>query len=164
MQPIRVLCAALPLALPGLAAAADPAIDLVYVDKSAARLYLVSQGAPVREYAVAFGANPVGHKQRAGDERTPEGSYTLDYKKSDSAFHKAIHISYPNDADRARARAAGVDPGGAIMIHGQRNGRGWVAWITQGFDWTDGCIAVTDREMDEIWELVETGTPIQIVP
>ena len=144
------------------AAIATEAVDSVLVDKSDRKLYLLTDGAVVAEYSVAFGANPRGHKQQEGDERTPEGNYVLDYKKADSAFHKAIHISYPNDADRRAAAATGVDPGGLIMIHGQRNGLGWLSFATQRFNWTDGCIAVSNREMDEIWNLVATDTPIEI--
>ncbi len=121
-------------------------------------------GRVVKEYKVAFGANPVGHKQQEGDERTPEGAYILDYKKSDSAFYKSIHISYPNEDDQLRAESLGVDPGGFIMIHGQRNGLSWLSGLTQLFNWTDGCIAVTNAEMDEIWQLVNKGTAIEIKP
>ena len=127
-------------------------------------MYLLSKGTTIKEYDVVFGANPKGHKRKQGDERTPEGKYRLDYKKADSAFHKAIHVSYPNKSDIEKAEAAGVDPGGDIMVHGQKNGFGWFSWITQWFNWTDGCIAVTNSEMDEIWDLVEVGTPIEIRP
>lgn len=137
--------------------------DSVLVDKSEARLYLIRDGVPFREYHVAFGANPKGHKREEGDERTPEGKYTLDYKKDDSAFYKAIHISYPNENDTRLAEARGVSPGGFIMIHGQKNGLGWLSIISQRFNWTNGCIAVKNREMDEIWQSVDAGTPIEIV-
>jgi murein L,D-transpeptidase YafK len=136
--------------------------DSVLVDKSDERLYLLKDGNVFAEYSVSFGANPEGHKQEEGDERTPEGSYILDYKKADSAFYKAIHVSYPNDEDKKAASAKGVDPGSAIMIHGQRNRLGWLAYITQRFNWTDGCIAVTNGEMDEIWNSVPANTPIEI--
>ena len=136
--------------------------DSVLVDKSDEKLYLLKDGAVIAEYSVAFGANPKGHKQQEGDERTPEGHYMLDFKKSDSAFYKAIHISYPNSADRQTAAERGVDPGGAIMIHGQRNWLGWLSVVTQRFNWTDGCIAVTNSEMDEIWSMVAIPTPIEI--
>lgn len=127
-------------------------------------MYLLSEGKRIKEYNVVFGGNPKGHKQQEGDQRTPEGKYILDYKKPDSAFHKAIHISYPNEVDKARAKKMGVKPGGLIMIHGQKNGLGWLSWVTQNFNWTDGCIAVTNEEMDEIWSLVKIGTPIEIQP
>ncbi len=138
--------------------------DRVLVVKSESKLYLLKNGTVIAEYRAAFGANPQGHKQQQGDERTPEGAYVLDYKKEDSAFYKAIHISYPNVKDKYRARQAGVDPGGFIMIHGQKNGLGWLSWITQFFNWTDGCIAVSNSAMDEIWQSVPVGTPIEVRP
>ena len=142
-------------------AAAETA-DSVLVDKSDEKLYLLKGETVIAEYSVAFGSNPVGHKKEQGDERTPEGQYVLDYKNSNSDFYKAIHISYPNASDKQAAAARGVDPGGAIMIHGQRNRLGWLSFITQRFNWTDGCIAVTNSEMDEIWAAVPVNTPITI--
>ncbi len=136
--------------------------DRVLVDKSDQKLYLLRKGHMIAEYSVVFGANPVGHKQQEGDQRTPEGHYILDYKKSDSSFHKSIHISYPNEADKQVALEQGVDPGGLIMIHGQPNGLGWLAFLTQRSNWTAGCIAVTNREMDQIWSAVPVSTPIEI--
>ncbi len=138
--------------------------DSVLVIKSQCKLYLKKNGQVLKAYDVAFGAKPEGHKMQEGDERTPEGRYLLDYKKADSAFYKAIHLSYPNKADRLWAEKAGVSPGGAIMIHGQKNGYGWLWWITQRFNWTDGCIAVSNSAMDEIWASVDIGTPIEIEP
>jgi murein L,D-transpeptidase YafK len=138
--------------------------DMVLVDKSESKLYLIKNGKVVSEYSVAFGANPKGHKQQEGDERTPEGKYILDFKKKDSAFYRSIHISYPNERDKKRAKETGDNPGGSIMIHGQKNGLGWLSWITQHFNWTDGCIAVSNSEMNEIWEAVNVGTPIEIKP
>lgn len=137
--------------------------ESVLVNKGEKKLYLLADGKPFRSYHVVFGGNPVGHKQQEGDERTPEGKYLLDYKKSDSSFYKAIHISYPNQTDTENARKLGVAPGGLIMIHGQRNGFGWLSPISQFFNWTNGCIAVTNAEMDEIWEAVDPGTPIEII-
>lgn len=160
---MRLLLILLFLLFPTLCIAAAKA-DMVLVDKSDAKLYLLKDGEVIRKYSVAFGENPVGHKRRQGDERTPEGDYVLDYKKADSSFHRAIHISYPNAEDIAQAKARGVDPGGLIMIHGQPNGMWWLAYVTQLFNWTNGCIAVTDAEMDEIWVAVDAGTPITIRP
>jgi murein L,D-transpeptidase YafK len=137
-------------------------IDLVLVKKTEKRMYLMKNGEVYKKYKVSFGANPKGHKEQEGDERTPEGKYILDYKKSDSSFYKAIHISYPNIKDIENAKKKGVSPGGQIMIHGQKNGLGWLSFITQRFNWTDGCIAVTNKEMDEIWKLVAVNTPILI--
>lgn len=157
---IGVLCCCLLLSW----AAPALALDLVLVRKSEGRLYLIDNGLVTKSYPVALGRNPTGHKRQAGDKRTPEGRYVLDYKKADSAFYKSIHISYPNRRDRLRAAARGVDPGGLIMIHGQKNGYGWLAQITQRRNWTDGCIAVTNEQMDEIWNAVPAGTPIEILP
>lgn len=144
--------------------AIEQKIDFVLVDKSEEKMFLLSKGKTIKEYDVVFGAKPEGHKQQEGDERTPEGTYILDYKKPDSSFYKAIHISYPNAQDIKNAKENGVNPGGLIMIHAQKNGFGWLSWLTQLFNWTDGCIAVTNSEMDEIWKLVEVGTPIEIKP
>jgi murein L,D-transpeptidase YafK len=138
--------------------------DLVIVNKSESRLYLQYSGKAFASFKVAFGADPKGHKQQQGDERTPEGRYTLDAKNSRSAFYKSIHISYPNAKDRAAAKARGVDPGGAIMIHGQRNGLGWLSAIAQIFDWTDGCVALSNADMDQVWSAVDVGTAIEIQP
>jgi len=138
--------------------------DEVIVNKSKSKLYLMVNDKPIKEYPVVFGANPKGHKQQEGDEKTPEGKYILDYKKGDSAFYKAIHISYPNNSDVKRAKKVGVSPGGLIMIHGQKNGFSWLSFLAQRFNWTNGCIAVTNKEMDEIWNSVKIGTPIEILP
>ena len=150
--------------LSGLAVHAVEAVDLVRVDKSERLMELLAKGKVVRSYAIALGANPVGHKQRQGDERTPEGRYVLDWGNPNSCCMKSLHISYPNAADEAAAKKAGVNPGGMIMIHGQPNGFGWWSWLFQMFDWTNGCIAVTDAEMLEIWNMVPVGTPIEINP
>jgi murein L,D-transpeptidase YafK len=137
-------------------------IDLVKVDKSAQIIQLLEQGKVIKEYQIALGANPQGHKQQEGDEKTPEGNYTLDYKKEDSSFYRAMHISYPNANDRQQAKQRGVSAGGFIMIHGQKNGFGWLSILMQQFNWTNGCIALTNAEMDEFMSLVAVGTPIHI--
>lgn len=147
-----------------MAVLAQPKIDLVRVDKSERRMELLSGGKLLRQFSIALGDNPIGHKQQEGDERTPEGRYLLDYRKPDSAYHRSIHISYPDARDIESARQRGVSPGGAIMIHGQRNGWGWAAPLMQRRDWTDGCIALSDADMDVVWELVGLGTAIEIVP
>ena len=118
----------------------------------------------VRDYEVALGVNPKGPKRRNGDGRTPEGRYQLDWRIEESRFYRAIHVSYPNDQDREYALGAGVPPGGGVMIHGLPDGESWVGELHREFDWTNGCIGVTDDEMDEIWELVDDGTPIEIRP
>ena len=99
----------------------------------------------------------VGQKHEEGDGRTPEGAYVLDYRKADSAFHRALHISYPSASDTARAQASGVQPGGLIMVHGLPNGLGFVGKLHRLVDWTDGCVAVTNPEIEEIWAAVADG-------
>jgi murein L,D-transpeptidase YafK len=138
--------------------------DRVVVLKAERRLVLMRGDQVLKVYRVALGRYAKGAKRRQGDAKTPEGTYTLDYRLDNSAFYKAIHISYPNPRDRARARSMGVDPGGKIMIHGIANGWTPVELGHPSLDWTQGCIAVTNREMDEIWRLVKTGTPIEIHP
>lgn len=152
------------LLLSMLAAPLAQAVDLVRVVKSERQLYLLENGTVVGQYPVALGRQPRGHKQREGDLRTPEGRYILDKKNAESAFYRSIRISYPNDDDRARAAALGVPPGGGIMLHGQKNGFGEYAAYAQRFDWTEGCIALTDADMDALWARVAVGTPIEIVP
>ena len=127
-------------------------------------MQLLRAGEVLREYKIALGGNPVGPKQQRGDRRTPEGKYVLDWRNQDSAYHRSIHVSYPNDEDVRRAADMGVHPGSGIMIHGLPNGEGWIGKAHVGMDWTRGCIAVTDQEMDEIWELVDDCTPIEIRP
>ena len=138
-------------------------IDKVFVDKSARTLQLLSDNKVIKTYHIALGGNPIGHKQQQGDQRTPIGSYTLDYKNEKSGYYRSIHISYPNTTDKARAKSRGVSAGGDIMIHGQKNGFGALGLLNQQRDWTEGCIAVTNDEMDEIMAAVKVGTPIEIV-
>jgi len=151
--------------VPCLAIAGDlTKADCVLVKKHEKRLYLMKNKKPIKTYRVALGANSKGPKIKEGDERTPEGKYTLDYKNSNSDFYKSIHISYPNDRDLKRARKMGTSPGGDIMIHGQKNDAKNFERIHRYVNWTDGCIAVTNTEMDEIWMAVDVGTPIIIEP
>lgn len=137
-------------------------IDLVKVDKSENKMFLMEEGKVIKRYHVAFGANPKGQKKQEGDERTPEGFYVLDYKKEDSSFYRAMHINYPNEKDSADAKKNGISPGGFIMVHGQRNWLGWFSFISQRFNWTNGCIALSNSEIDEFMEKVKVGTPISI--
>lgn len=139
-------------------------VDTVVVVKSRRRMMLLKDGEVVRSYEVALGKEPVGPKVRRGDRRTPEGSYLLDRRNRSSRFYRAIHISYPNKADLERARNLGVTPGGDIMIHGLPRGMERVGELHALDDWTNGCIAVTNAEMDDIWRLVANGTPIEIIP
>lgn len=138
--------------------------DRVVIDKSERLLTLLRGDEPFRRYTVALGAAPKGAKRFEGDQRTPEGVYRIDYRNADSQFHLALRISYPNEADRVLALESGLAPGGQIMIHGLKNGQGWLGERHLGDDWTDGCIAVTNAEIEEIWSLVELGTPVEIRP
>jgi murein L,D-transpeptidase YafK len=138
--------------------------DRIVIDKSERLLTLMRGERQVRSYTVALGAAPKGPKRFEGDQRTPEGVYTIDYRNADSGYHRALRISYPSEADRVRALESGLDPGGQIMIHGLKNGQGWVGDRHRGGDWTDGCIAVTNAEIEEIWSLVDLGTPVEIRP
>jgi murein L,D-transpeptidase YafK len=145
---------------------ANPALhaDRVVVLKRERTLQLLRQGRVIRPYKVALGGDPVGPKTRQGDHKTPEGVYVLDSRNLHSQFHKSIHISYPNAQERAAARRNGVSPGGDVFVHGLPNGYGWVGASHRLKDWTDGCIAVTNEEIDEIWLAVADGTPIEIRP
>lgn len=134
------------------------------VEKRARRLTLWLGGYAVREYRVALGRNPIGDKLRAGDGRTPEGVYVIDGRNPESEFHRALHISYPNEDDARSAREAGADAGGEIMIHGLPEDGAWMGSEHARWDWTEGCIAVSNEEIDELWRLVANGTPIEIVP
>ena len=125
---------------------------------------LFSGSEVLKTYKVALGGQPVGAKDRRGDHKTPEGLYSVDRKVPNSQFHRALHLSYPSAADRRRAAQLGVRPGGDVEIHGLGPGFGWVGSKHLLHDWTDGCIAVTNEEIDEIWPLVEVGTPVEIEP
>ncbi len=138
--------------------------DHVLVRKKEHTLTLLSHGKVLKTYKVALGGNIEGPKTQRGDHKTPEGCYVLDRRNQHSHFYRSIHISCPNSADRERARKLGVEPGGDIMIHGIQNGLGWIGSRQRLYEWTDGCIAVTDEEMDEIWRAVPDGTPIEIDP
>jgi murein L,D-transpeptidase YafK len=138
--------------------------EKVLVEKSARKLTLLQRDKPLKVYRVELGRTPTGHKEHEGDGRTPEGAYRIDSRKSDSAFHRALHISYPSSRDVQAAQRSGHSPGGAIMIHGIRNGLGWLGRLHRLVDWTAGCIAVTNWEIEEISRAVPDGTPIEIKP
>jgi murein L,D-transpeptidase YafK len=138
--------------------------DKIVVNKAKRELLLYSRGKEIRSYKVSLGPNPVGPKAQQGDGKTPEGAYTISGRNAKSSFHKSLRISYPNASDRERAKRQGVSPGGDIMIHGLPNGMGLIGAAHLLRDWTAGCIAVTDAEIEEIWLLVADGTPIQIDP
>jgi murein L,D-transpeptidase YafK len=138
--------------------------DSVLILKKDHVLELLSAGKVIRSYKVALGQGGLAPKERVGDGRTPEGRYTIDSRNAASAYHRSLHISYPNEEDRKRAAKLGVSPGGDIMIHGLPNGRGWVGPAHRTVDWTLGCVAVTDAEIEEIWKLAPVGTPVEIRP
>jgi murein L,D-transpeptidase YafK len=138
-------------------------IDRIVILKSARQMTLMRGGNPVKTYKVALGTVPVGAKQRQGDHKTPEGNYTIDSKTEHSRFYRALHISYPSAADRERAKMS-VSPGGDVEIHGLGGKYGWVGDAHREYDWTDGCAAVTNQEIDEIWPMIAVGTPVEIRP
>jgi murein L,D-transpeptidase YafK len=153
-----------PPAIFGTAAASAEKADSVLILKKDHVLELLAGGKVIRTYKVALGSGGLAAKEREGDGRTPEGHYVIDSRNEHSAYHRALHISYPNDEDRRRAAKLGVSPGGEIMIHGLPNGKGWIGEAHRMYDWTLGCVAVTDDEIEEIWKLVPVGTPVEIRP
>lgn len=152
------------LALGATAAETAVKADKVLVLKKDRELRLLRGDKVLKKYKVALGGSPEGAKERQGDRKTPEGRYILDSRNRNSQFYRSIHINYPSKADRERARRMGVSPGGDLFIHGLPNGQGWIGSAHRLHDWTDGCIAVTNEEMDEIWAMVDDGTPIEIRP
>jgi murein L,D-transpeptidase YafK len=138
--------------------------DRVVVLKKERTLQLLNHGKVIKTYKVALGGDPVGPKTQQGDHKTPEGVYILDSRNPRSQYYKSIHISYPSAGDRAAARQKGISPGGDVFVHGLPNGYRYVGSAHRLKDWTDGCIAVTDEEMDEIWRAAADGTPIEIRP
>ena len=138
--------------------------DRIVIVKSAHTMTLTNGKEVLKVYSVALGRSPVGPKTRKGDHKTPEGMYIIDFKRPTSRFYRALHISYPNEADREQARRFSLDPGGDVEIHGIENGLGSIGGLHRTVDWTDGCIAVTNSEIDEIWNSVEVGTPVEIKP
>ena len=160
------LLAALAAPAPSAGAALPPGAvaDRVLIEKAQRRLTLFSGSRPLKSYRVALGDHPIGRKQREGDGRTPEGLYVIDSRNRQSRFHRALHVSYPNPADRERARRLGVAPGGDIMIHGLLDAFAPLGPLHRLTDWTSGCIAVTDDEIEEIWRAVPNGTRVEIRP
>jgi murein L,D-transpeptidase YafK len=162
-NPMRALSAIL-LVLPLLPGAAELPADRIVIHKAKRELILLRAGKPIRTYRVALGTNPVGAKTRQGDRRTPEGIYTISGRNARSAYHRSLRVSYPNAEDRARAKKLGVDPGGDIMVHGLPNGQGLIGAAHRLADWTWGCIAVTNEEIEDIWRRVPNGTVVEILP
>jgi murein L,D-transpeptidase YafK len=144
--------------------AEEKPIDKVVVFKASRQMHLLSGEEVIKTYSISLGENPIGHKVQQGDERTPEGDYVIDYRNTKSRYHLSLHISYPNEKDKENAKKLGVDPGGDIMIHGSPNNFRWSEIILQNMDWTNGCIAITNKEIDEFGKLVKNGTPIRINP
>jgi murein L,D-transpeptidase YafK len=145
-------------------ASTDAKVDRIVLKKSERKLILMTGETMVKSYNVSLGRNPVGPKKQEGDDKTPEGLYIIDQHNPRSSFHLSLHISYPSADDRERAQRNGVRPGGNIMIHGIKNGMGWIGSSHLLVDWTRGCIAVTNEEIEEIYDLVSDGTPIEIEP
>ncbi len=165
MQKFGITLAVLVLLCQGtLQAGGFPVADEVVVDKGDRKLYLMKDGAAFRTFDIALGIRPIGDKQHEGDFRTPEGQYLLDTRNPNSEFFLSIHVSYPNGQDIREARSQDLDPGGAIMIHGQPNlpSRSEAYYRTQ--DWTNGCIAVSNSDMIDIWLMTDNDTPIEIRP
>jgi murein L,D-transpeptidase YafK len=142
----------------------DAVADRIVLEKSARRLTLFQNGRVLKRYSVALGRAPIGPKEHEGDQRTPEGIYRIDFHKPDSDYHLALHISYPERPDIDRAAAQNLSAGSDIMIHGLPNGRGWIGRFHRQRDWTAGCIAVADFEIEEIYRVVSDGTPIELRP
>ncbi len=139
-------------------------VDKVLIEKKERRLTLIARDEAIKTYKIALGGNPVGPKEKKGDNKTPEGVYTIESRNRHSDYHLSLRISYPNEEDKKRARELGVSPGGDIMIHGIKNGLSWVGSFHSVMDWTEGCIAVTNKEMEEIARLVPNGTSVEIRP
>lgn len=138
--------------------------ERLIVDKGARRLSVVSHGRIAKTYRVSLGHHPVGKKEREGDGRTPEGLYYIDLRKDKTCCYRSLEISYPSAEDRRHAATGGYSPGGLIMVHGLGRGFGWVGRLQRFHDWTDGCVAVTNKEMAELWRAVPVGTPIELRP
>jgi outer membrane protein assembly factor BamD (BamD/ComL family)/lipoprotein-anchoring transpeptidase ErfK/SrfK len=139
-------------------------VDKILIEKKTRRLMLISKGEVLKTYKIALGGNPIGPKERQGDNKTPEGTYCIDARNKDSYYYRSLHISYPNERDKKRAKELGVSPGGNIMIHGIKKGFSWVGDGHTEVDWTKGCIAVKDEEIEEIAKLAPNGTMVEIRP
>jgi murein L,D-transpeptidase YafK len=138
--------------------------DHIIIEKSTHTITIYDHASILGKYKVALGRGGVGPKVQQGDHKTPEGQYTVDSRNAHSAFHLALHLSYPNAQDRARAAQSNLNPGGSIEIHGLPPRFAWLGRLANSVDWTDGCIAVTDKEIEEIWRIVPNGTRVDILP
>ena len=138
--------------------------DRILIEKKAHRMTVYAGGKEIKRYKIAIGRGGMGKKLREGDKLTPEGLYRIDKRNPQSSYHLSLHLTYPNADDIAAAAKAGVDPGSDIMIHGALNGFGWLGRFHTLFDWTLGCVAVTDKEIEELWTLVPDGIEVEIRP
>ena len=152
------------LGLYGASVATPVRANKIIILKSAHTMTLLSGSRVAKTYKVALGTVPVGPKRVEGDHKTPEGNYIIDAKNAHSRFYLSLHISYPSAADQERARTLGQPPGGAIMIHGLARPFAYLGPLHRQSDWTDGCVAVTNAEIEEIWKLVPVGTRVEIRP
>ena len=139
-------------------------IDSIRVEKSRRLMLLSHNGERVKTYRISLGRDPMGNKKQEGDNRTPEGTYYIEEKIPEGKYYRYLRISYPDQKDRERAISLGVDPGCDIMIHGLPEGYRWLGKLHLLRDWTYGCIAVTNREMDELYTVIDIGTPVEILP
>ncbi len=144
--------------------AEEKVVDKVVVYKAKRQMQLLSGTEVIKNYSISLGDNPIGHKVQEGDERTPEGDYVIDYRNPQSRYHLSLHISYPNEKDKENAKKLGVSPGGDIMIHGSPKNFQWSESLLKNMDWTDGCIAITNKEIEEFGRLVKNGTKITLYP
>lgn len=166
LRAVAAACAVLVWCAPGWGAPKKDSrqADRIVIVKSQRTMTLLREGKALKTYKVALGSDPRGPKTQRGDNKTPEGVYTIDARNAHSQFHLALHISYPNAADRERAKKRGVNPGGDIMIHGLPPAYAWLGPLHRQTDWTLGCVAVTDSEIEEVWARVPVGTPVEIKP
>lgn len=146
------------------ALAAPPPIDKLLIHKHERRLEVISNGEVIRAYPVSLGREPIGHKREQGDNRTPEGMYTIDWRHRSPNYNLSLHLDYPNLKDKALAWKRGLDPGGMIMIHGTPLDDEYPEWFFKGLDWTNGCIALDNRSMQDLWDLVPDQTLVEIIP
>ena len=168
MRRLLALLCLLSISITALASTSDsldgPGVDKVLVVKSERKLHLLSRGETLKSYRISLGKQASGAKQREGDRRTPEGLYWIDWRKTSDKYQLSMHISYPNARDLAKAREQGVSPGGMIMIHGTPLDEEYPEWFFHTLDWTEGCIAMQNNDMREVWALVKDGTLIEIRP
>jgi len=150
--------------LPKLFSENLPKSNKIVVLKSERKLLLFKDSSLIRTYNVSLGKNPIGDKEKEGDSKTPEGKYFIDWRNKNSKFHLSLHISYPNKKDLNESKEKGLNPGGNIMIHGRPNLIGWLPFIYENKDWTDGCIAVSNIEIEEIWKSIKDNSEVIIKP